>query len=85
MPCPTPPEASFCPEHQERSLNNALDPSGLDDPLYLEAAAALPADEAMPVSFLQRRFRIGYHRAQRLKEAIRGAAADRDESPAPKE
>jgi DNA segregation ATPase FtsK/SpoIIIE-like protein len=39
------------------------EPSGFDDPLYPQAAAMLPADEAMPVSFLQRRFHIGYHRA----------------------
>lgn len=45
---------------------------GIADPLYPQAAALLPADEAMPVSFLQRRLRIGYHRALRLSEAIRG-------------
>ena len=45
---------------------------GIADPLYLQAAALLPADEVMPVSFLQCRLRIGYHRALRLSEAIRG-------------
>jgi len=40
------------------------------DPLYEEAKAALPEGEAFPVSFLQRRFRLGYARACRLYRAL---------------
>lgn len=58
---------------------------GLEDPLYPQAAAALPVDEAMPVSFLQRRLHIGYYRAVRLKEAIRGKTTHPNEPPALKE
>lgn len=85
MPCPTTPEVPSSPDHPARTAHDTPEPSGLDDPLYPQAAAMLPADEAMPVSFLQRRFHIGYHRARRLKEAIRGEAVHTDESPAHKE
>lgn len=48
----------------------AEDLSWNKDPLYEEAKAALPDGEAFPVSFLQRRFRLGYARACRLYRAL---------------
>ncbi len=44
--------------------------SGDDDPSLDVAKAVLPDGEEFPVSFLQRRFRIGYSRACTLYEAI---------------
>ncbi len=44
---------------------------GYEDPLLQEAKLALPEGEMLPVSFLQRRFRLGYSRALRLYDAIR--------------
>lgn len=85
MPSPTTPVVPSSPDHPAQTAHDSPEPSGFDDPLYPQAAAMLPADEAMPVSFLQRRFHIGYHRAQRLKDAIRGTAADMDESPVSRE
>lgn len=56
------------------SISKGL-PSG-DDP-YLECAdSLLPMGESFPISFLQRRFRIGYSRAVRLHEAVIKRRAD---------
>ena len=41
-----------------------------DDPLLDEAKAALPDGEEFPVSFLQRRFRLGYSRACKIYRAL---------------
>lgn len=50
------------------SISQGLPSRG--DP-YLECAnSLLPNEEAFPISFLQRRFRIGYSRAVRLHEAV---------------
>ena len=43
------------------------------DALIEEAKAALPVGEQYPVSFLQRRFRLGYARTCRLYQAIQYA------------
>ncbi len=41
-----------------------------DDPLLEKAKAALPIGEEFPVSFLQRRFRLGYARACKLYRSL---------------
>ena len=43
---------------------------GEDDPYFEIAKAVLPHDQVLPVSFLQRRFRISYSRACRLYWAL---------------
>lgn len=45
--------------------------TGADDPLFEAAIAALPIGESLPVSFLQRKFRLGHQRAILLHEAIK--------------
>lgn len=44
--------------------------AGENDPFFELAKAVLPDDEEFPVSFLQRRFRIGYSRACKLYWAL---------------
>lgn len=46
-------------------------PHGAVDPLLQEAKSALPEGEELPISFLQRKFRIGYQRAVQLYGAIK--------------
>lgn len=71
--------ASDCPPADDgsRSPSDLEEmPSGKDR--YLEAATLLlPTEEPFPVSFLQRRFRIGYLRAIELHEAINNRRAER--------
>lgn len=45
---------------------------GRDDPLYAEAVALIRERGRPSISLLQRHFRIGYHRASRLLEAMVG-------------
>jgi len=45
--------------------------TGANDPLFEAALAALPVGESLPVSFLQRKFKLGYQRAILLHEAIK--------------
>lgn len=47
--------------------------TGANDPVFESAIAALPVGESLPVSFLQRKFRLGYQRAILLHEAIKAA------------
>lgn len=44
--------------------------TGKDDPYFEVAKSVLPAGEKFPVSFLQRRFRLGHARARRLYRAL---------------
>lgn len=46
------------------------DAPGDHDPLLEQAVALLPVDEPFPVSFLQRRFRIGHSQALQLHGAV---------------
>lgn len=43
--------------------------SGWNDPLLSEVTALLPVIEESPISFIQRKFKIGYNRATRLHQA----------------
>lgn len=45
----------------------------VEDPLFEEAKVALPNGEEFPVSFLQRRFRLGYTRACTLYLALQAS------------
>lgn len=47
--------------------------TGASDPVFAAAITALPVDEQQPISFLQRKFRLGYQRAILLHEAIQVA------------
>lgn len=47
--------------------------TGANDPFFESAIEALPIGESLPVSFLQRKFRLGYQRAILLNEAINAA------------
>lgn len=58
-----------------KSLTAIVQQTGTNDPLFEDAIAALPVDELMPISFLQRKFRLGYQRAVLLHEAIKAAGA----------
>lgn len=58
-----------------RSDKSELKQTGTKDPLFDAAIAALPEDESLPVSFLQRKFRLGYQRAVILHEAIKAVRA----------
>lgn len=40
------------------------------DPLLEQAVALLPVDEPFPISFLQRRFRIGHSQAEQLHGSV---------------
>jgi len=53
-----------------RSLVAKQAKTGVNDPFFQEALANLPEGEEKPVSFLQRKLRIGYFRARLLREAI---------------
>lgn len=44
--------------------------SGLQDPLFDEAKSTFTLDQEMPISFLQKKFRIGYIRAKLLHMAL---------------
>lgn len=46
------------------------DGEAADDPIYADAARAVVTEQRPSVSFLQRRFRIGYNRAARLLERM---------------
>lgn len=53
-----------------RWLGSPGDAPGDHDPLLEQAVALLPVDEPFPVSFLQRRFRIGHSQAEQLHRAV---------------
>lgn len=62
---------------KELHENNSLKPShdhnlefGENDPLFLRAKVDLPDNQEYPVSYLQRKFLLGYSRAVQLYEAI---------------
>lgn len=65
-------ELNSCPPSNDcsRSPSISQDLPSREDP-YLEFAnSLLPIEETFPISFLQRRFRIGYSRAVRLHDAV---------------
>lgn len=72
------PVSPDCPPADDSNRASSISkniPSG-EDP-YLECAnLLLPIDESFPISFLQRRYRIGYSRATKLHEALRKRRAE---------
>lgn len=68
------------PQHIAKIITPLSDTAGVQqtgakDPLFEAAIAALRVGESRPVSFLQRKFRLGYRRALLLHEAIKAAGA----------
>lgn len=51
--------------------------TGVHDPFFHDALASLPVEEELPISFLQRKFRIGHLRARLLHEAIKASKGAR--------